>query len=131
MDMDFFKASDGYRESISKGIAAMQYFKGRAMYGKGNREEQLQRLKDEIRSCDAVLIGAGAGLSTSAGLTYSGERFEKYFFDFSKAFGIKDMYSGGFYPFPKKYFGHGGRDIFILTDILMLQSLYIKICWNW
>ena len=46
MDMDFFKASDGYRESISKGIAAMQYFKGRAMYGKGNREEQLQRLKD-------------------------------------------------------------------------------------
>lgn len=102
MDMDFFKASDGYRESISKGIAAMQYFKGRAMYGKGNREEQLQRLKDEIRSCDAVLIGAGAGLSTSAGLTYSGERFEKCFFDFSKSFGIKDMYSGGFYPFPKK-----------------------------
>ena len=102
MDMDFFKASDGYRESISKGIAAMQYFKGRAMYGKGNREEQLQRLKDELRSCDAVLIGAGAGLSTSAGLTYSGERFEKYFFDFSKSFGIKDMYSGGFYPFPKK-----------------------------
>jgi len=49
MDMDFFKASDGYRESISKGIAAMQYFKGRAMYGKGNREEQLQRLKDEIK----------------------------------------------------------------------------------
>ena len=100
MDMDFFKASDGYRESISKGIAAMQYFKGRAMYGKGNREEQLQRLKDELRSCDAVLIGAGAGLSTSAGLTYSGERFEKYFFDFIKEYGIRDIYSGGFYPFP-------------------------------
>ena len=100
MDMDLFKASDGYRGSISKGIAAMQYFKGRAMYGKGNREEQLQRLKDEIRSCDAILIGAGAGLSTSAGFTYSGERFEKYFFDFIKEYGIRDIYSGGFYPFP-------------------------------
>lgn len=102
MDRKFLKRPDGYRESISKGITATQYFKGRAMHGKGNREEQLQRLKDELRSCDAVLIGAGAGLSTSAGLTYSVERFEKYFFDFSKSFGIKDMYSGGFYKFPKK-----------------------------
>ena len=49
---------------------------------------------------DAIVIGAGAGLSTSAGLTYSGERFEKYFFDFAKRFGIRDIYSGGFYPFP-------------------------------
>ena len=102
MDIEVFKVSDGYRESISKGIAAMQYFKGRVMYANANREEQLQRLKDEIRSCDAILIGAGAGLSTSAGFTYTGERFDKYFFDFAKAFGIKDIYSGGFYPFPKK-----------------------------
>ena len=102
MDIEVFKISDGYRESISKGIAAMQYFKGRVKYGTGDREEQLQRLKNEIRSCDAILIGDGAGLSTSAGLSYSGERFDKYFFDFTKAFGIKDIYSGGFYPFPKK-----------------------------
>jgi len=102
MDIEVFKVSDGYRESISKGIAAMQYFKGRVKYGTGDREEQLQRLKNEIRSCDAILIGAGAGLSTSAGLSYTGERFDKYFFDFEKAFGIKDIYSGGFYPFPKK-----------------------------
>ena len=102
MDNEVFKVSDGYRESISKGIAAMQYFKGRVKYGTGDIEEQLQRLKNEIRSCDAILIGAGAGLSTSAGLSYSGERFDKYFFDFGKAFGIKDIYSGGFYPFPKK-----------------------------
>ena len=46
------------------------------------------------------MIGAGAGLSTAAGFTYSGERFEKYFFDFAEQFGIQDMYSGGFYPFP-------------------------------
>ena len=68
--------------------------------GKGTREEQLRRLKEAMTSFDAVLIGAGAGLSTSAGLTYSGERFRKYFFDFAEKYGISDIYSGGFYPFP-------------------------------
>ena len=68
--------------------------------GKGSREQQLQRLKDALRFYDAILIGAGAGLSTSAGLTYSGERFQRYFFDFAEKYGIHDMYSGGFYPFP-------------------------------
>ena len=47
-----------------------------------------------------VIIGAGAGLSTSAGLTYSGERFQKHFADFAAKYRICDMYSGGFYPFP-------------------------------
>ena len=47
-----------------------------------------------------LVIGAGAGLSTSAGLTYSGERFNRYFYDFAEWFGIRDIYSGGFYPFP-------------------------------
>lgn len=68
--------------------------------GKGSREEQIELLKNEIQKADAIVIGAGAGLSTSAGFTYSGERFEKYFFDFIKEYGITDMYSGGFYPFP-------------------------------
>ena len=61
---------------------------------------QIDRLRAELDSADAVVIGAGAGLSTAAGLTYSGERFEKYFGDFAARFGITDMYSGGFYPFP-------------------------------
>ena len=56
-------------------------------------------LKNEIQNAEAIVIGAGSGLSTSAGLSYSGERFEKYFFDFEKKYGIKDIYSGGFYPF--------------------------------
>ena len=68
--------------------------------GKGLKEEQLRRLKEAMTSFDAILIGAGAGLSTSAGLTYSGARFQKYFFDFAEKFGIRDIYSGGFYPFP-------------------------------
>ena len=61
---------------------------------------QIDELRAELDSADAVVIGAGAGLSTAAGLTYSGERFEKYFSDFAARFGITDMYSGGFYPFP-------------------------------
>ena len=64
--------------------------------------KQIEKLKKEIETADAIVIGAGAGLSTSAGLTYSGERFNKYFYDFGKQFGIRDMYSGGFYPFPDK-----------------------------
>ena len=66
----------------------------------GNYSNNIERLKKAIDEADAIVIGAGAGLSTSAGFTYSGERFEKYFFDFAKRFGISDIYSGGFYPFP-------------------------------
>ena len=66
----------------------------------GNYSDNIERLKKAIDEADAIVIGAGAGLSTSAGFTYSGERFEKYFFDFAKRFGISDIYSGGFYPFP-------------------------------
>ena len=102
MDKIFAKRPNGYQDSISKGIAAAHYFRGRALYGKGSRDNQIKRLKEEIENADAILIGAGAGLSTSAGFTYTGERFDKYFFDFAKTFGIKDIYSGGFYPFSKK-----------------------------
>ena len=66
----------------------------------GSFSENVNKLKQALYDADAVVIGAGAGLSASAGLTYSGERFEKYFFDFRARFGITDMYVGGFYPFP-------------------------------
>ncbi|MBE6074234.1 MAG: hypothetical protein E7202_06855, partial [Selenomonas ruminantium] len=66
----------------------------------GGREENISRLRSALKATDAIVIGAGAGLSTAAGFTYSGERFSKYFFDFQERFGIRDMYSGGFYPFP-------------------------------
>ena len=59
----------------------------------------IERLKEALEQADAVVIGAGAGLSASAGFTYSGERFEKYFRDFIALYGFSDMYSGGFHPF--------------------------------
>ena len=62
--------------------------------------EQIERLKAALLDCDAVVIGAGSGLSTAAGFTYTGERFEQHFSDFARKYGIQDMYSGGFYPFP-------------------------------
>ncbi|MBR0518070.1 MAG: Sir2 silent information regulator family NAD-dependent deacetylase [Firmicutes bacterium] len=58
--------------------------------------EAVARLKAEIDAADAVVIGAGAGLSTSAGFLYTGERFEKYFPDFIRKYRFEDMYSGGF-----------------------------------
>jgi len=66
----------------------------------GTTEENTARLKQVLDEADAVVIGAGSGLSTAAGFTYAGQRFEKYFSDFAEKFGIRDMYSGGFYPFP-------------------------------
>ena len=67
--------------------------------------ESVLKLKNEIKTADAIVIGAGAGLSVSAGLTYSGEKFQKYFFDFAAEYDIRDMYSGGFYPFPDEETG--------------------------
>ena len=80
-----------------------------------NYSDSIQKLKKALDEADAVVIGAGAGLSTSAGFTYSGERFEKYFSDFSEKYGFEDMYSGGFYPFetPEEMWAYWSRYIFI------------------
>ncbi len=100
MNRLFHQRPDGYQQTIQKGLNALRSFGSAPSFGTGNREAQLQRLKTELETADAIVIGAGAGLSTAAGLTYSGERFERCFFDFKEHFGITDLYSGGFYPFP-------------------------------
>ncbi len=76
---------------------------------------QIEWLKQVLRDADAIVIGAGAGLSTSAGFTYSGERFTKYFSDFEEKYGFHDMYSGGFYPYatPEEYWAYWSRYILI------------------
>lgn len=93
---------DGYRETIQRGLWGVRQMGRGITRGEGTRQERLQRLKTELASADAVVIGAGAGLSTAAGYTYSGERFRYWFGDFADRFGIEDMYSGGFYTFPKE-----------------------------
>ena len=81
----------------------------------GSFSSELDRLKAALSRADAVVIGAGSGLSTSAGLTYSGPRFTRHFRDFQERYGIQDMYSGGFYPFqsPEEYWAWWSRQILI------------------
>ena len=80
-----------------------------------NYSQEIDRLQSALLEADTVIIGAGAGLSTSAGFTYSGERFEQYFSDFIKKYGIEDMYSGGFYPFStlEEHWAYWSRYIYI------------------
>ena len=80
-----------------------------------NYSAAVERLKQEIETADAIVIGAGAGLSTSAGMSYGGERFEKYFSNFRKKYGIQDMYSGGFYPYEtlEEYWAWWSRHIMV------------------
>ena len=94
------KQKADYTQTLQKGISYVRGLRGGITDDTGSREENIRRLKDEIETADAIVIGAGAGLSTAAGFTYSGERFDRYFFDFRDHYGIRDMYSGGFFPFP-------------------------------
>ncbi len=75
----------------------------------------MEQLRTALRDCDAVVIGAGSGVSAAAGFTYTGKRFEKHFSDFAEKYGIRDMYSGGFYPFatPEEHWAYWSRYIYI------------------
>ena len=75
----------------------------------------IEKVKKKIERADAVVIGAGAGLSASAGFTYSGKRFQDHFADFIEKYGFKDMYSAGFYPYRtlEEYWAYWSRYIFI------------------
>lgn len=89
----------------------------------------IRTLKTVIADVDAVLIGAGAGLSTAAGFLYSGERFEKYFSDFIQKYHFRDMYTGGFYPFrtPEELWAYWSRYIFINRYIDPPKPVYQRL----
>lgn len=76
---------------------------------------RIEKLKEWTASAEAIVIGAGAGLSTAAGFTYSGKRFHENFHDFEMKYNFRDMYSGGFYPYdsPEEYWAYWSRYIFI------------------
>ena len=89
-------------------------------------EEQVRKLKEKIQNVEAIVLGAGSGLSTAAGFTYSGERFQKYFFDFAKKYPIRDIYSGGFFPFesPEEFWAWWSRHIYFNRYIDAPSDVY-------
>lgn len=76
---------------------------------------RIDRLRETLDRADTIIIGAGAGLSTAAGFVYDGARFEESFGDFRAKYGIRDMYSGGFYPYPtaEEYWAYWSRYIWL------------------
>ena len=92
-------------------------------------EERIRRLKDALRDADAIVIGAGAGLSTAAGYSYAEPRFERYFRDFIEKYQIPDMYSGGFYPFAslEEYWAWWSRHIWINRYATIPSELYSEL----
>ena len=94
-----------------------------------NMENEINKLKRLIEEADAVIIGAGSGLSTSAGFTYTGERFHRYFDDFSRKYGFRDMYSGGFTEFDSKEekWAYWSRYIYVNRYMDPSSDLYQKL----
>ena len=87
----------------------------RTMKSTAGSWDKIAGLREEMDTADAIVIGAGSGLSTSAGFTYTGSRFEENFGDFIEKYGFRDMYSGGFYPFKtqEEYWAYWSRYIWI------------------
>ena len=91
--------------------------------------DNIYKLKNAFLQADAIIIGAGAGLSTAAGFTYDGKRFMKYFSDFHEKYGITNMYAGGFYPFDslEEYWAYWSRYIYINRYQEPLKPVYQKL----
>lgn len=101
----------------------------RFMIEKEDTKDGIRKLREALENADAILIGAGAGLSVSAGFTYTGERFFKYFQDFIDKYGFRDMYSGGFYQFPnlEEYWAYWSRYIYINRYMDIPEPVYEKL----
>lgn len=91
--------------------------------------DNIEKLKKAVMNADAIVIGAGAGLSTSAGFVYMGERFDKYFHDFAQKYRFSDMYSGGFYPYRtlEEHWAYWSRYIYINRYMDAPKPVYDKL----
>ncbi|MDO4851175.1 MAG: Sir2 silent information regulator family NAD-dependent deacetylase [Actinomycetota bacterium] len=96
---------------------------------KKDYEQSIAELRGAIDAADAVVVGAGAGLSTAAGLTYSGERFERYFGDFIAKYRFRDMYSAGFFPFQtlEEQWAYWSRHIWYNRYVESPKDTYAKL----
>ncbi len=94
-----------------------------------NYEDKIKEIKKALNEADAVIIGAGAGLSTAAGYTYAGERFDRYFSDFADKYGFDNMYYGGFYPYktPEEFWAFWARYIYINRYMPIPNDTYEKL----
>lgn len=110
----------------------MNLFDGYTMVTRGPKMsfgEKIDRLREQLDAADAVVVGAGSGLSTAAGYVYTGERLETYFSDFVNVYGIPDMYSGGFYPYrtPEDFWGFWCRYIWVNRYAPIPSDLYERL----
>ena len=89
-------------------------------------EEACETLKRRLEEAEAIVVGAGAGLSSAAGLSYSGERFRRHFSDFERKYGFHDMYTGGFYPFKtsEEFWAYWSRFIYLNRYSPFDESVY-------
>ncbi len=98
-------------------------------WDKGEVTSSIEQIREKLNRADAIVIGAGSGLSTSAGFTYSGKRFEDYFSDFIEKYGFKDMYSGGFHPYDtlEEHWAYWSRYIYINRYMDAPKPVYHKL----
>ena len=91
--------------------------------------DKIEQICTALAEADDVIIGAGAGLSTSAGFTYGGERFRTYFGDFAERYAFNDMYSGGFYPYDtlEEYWAYWSRYIYVNRYLDAPKPVYQKL----
>lgn len=94
-----------------------------------DKNKLIQKLKEEIENSEYILIGAGAGLSTSAGFLYDGKRFEENFKDYIKKYGFTDMYSAGFYNFPtlEEYWAYFSLYVYINRYDIEENETYLNL----
>nr|WP_288556473.1 Sir2 silent information regulator family NAD-dependent deacetylase [uncultured Mediterraneibacter sp.] len=112
-------------ETFLSGMPARDY-----IYQKEDREVQIERAGEMLKNADAILIGAGAGMSAAAGAEYGGRFFEEHFGEFQKKYGrgpyMQDMYSAGFYPYPdeESYWGYWSKQALLGGIDLDVTPLY-------
>ena len=132
MKQNYSELPNGYLETIQNGIAGVRTFRSGITRGTGTRQENLERLKEEIGTADAIVIGAGAGLSTAAGFIYTGERFEKWFSISSGPMGYGTCTPAGSIPIRRRRSsGPAGPGISTSTGIWIIRSRPMNSCCPW
>ena len=94
-----------------------------------NYSARLEYTRQLIAEADYILIGAGAGLSAAAGLEYTGEEFQREFRPWIERYGITDLYSSSFYPFPseEERWAYWARHIWFARFRPAATELYLKL----